>query len=250
MQGNSVTDISGRRHYRVVVLAQESSSVNALARQLEVLNCAVECTETLADAQSVVDREAPHFAFIECQRFPTRMREVTSLFRVSDSADSSGPWLIGVGCEDCAPGDPGACGLDDHLRLPTDLDKLEAVLGLRHAGASSAGGPGGCRGLSVSEKISQLPHDVQIAMLTAFVDYTSARLARIETGFKEYDLERVARDVHAVKSGCLQMGYTSMVECCEEMRRAIDANDVCTAEMCYRVLVAAFKVIAGEVPRN
>ena len=122
--------------------------------------------------------------------------------------------------------------------------------GLEDPAAGEAEYSGDCRALSVSESVSQLPEDVQTAMLTAFVEHTSTLFHRIESGLNEYDFKQVARDLHAVKSGCLQMGFSSMVDCCEAMRHAIGANDVGTARLCFRALAAAVNDIAGELPRN
>jgi len=98
--------------------------------------------------------------------------------------------------------------------------------------------------------MSQLPEDVQTAMLTAFVEYTASRFARIEAGLNERDFEQVVRDVHAVKSGCLQMGFSAMVECCEELRRAVDDNDIVAAQRCLRALAVALDDIVGALPRS
>ncbi len=255
MPGRTIADSGGRRQYRVVVLAQESSSVKLFAHQLEALNCAVERAETLAEAQSVIAREAPHFAFIECLESPERTREIAGQFRDSESARASCPRLVGMDCKHCAPHDPRACGLDDHLQLPTDMEDLMAVLDMRSAEAGdpavgAAGHAAAYHEEPVSEAVSQLPEGVQTAMLTAFVEYTAIRFAGIEAGLEGHDLGQVVRDLHAVKSGCLQMGFTAMAECCEEMRRAIDAKDVGTAQLSYRKLTAAFNGISGGLPRN
>lgn len=255
MPRHNVADSVHGQQVRIVVLAQKSSPVDALARQLETFDCAVEHAETLAEAQSMATRGMPHFAFIQCLQFSLHLREIVGLLRESSDSRPSRPWLVGIGCEHCPSEDLRACGLDDYLRLPPDPDELKVLLGRHDRGledpaVGAAEHPGHCRELSVSEAVSQLPEDVQTAMLTAFVEHTVTLFVRIESGLSAYEFSQVTRDLHAVKSGCLQMGFSSMANCCEEMRRAIEANDVGTAQLCFRALTAAFNEIASALPRN
>ena len=238
--------------HRVVLVAQKSAELDALKRQLEQRNCAVECAETLAEAQSVVARETPHIAFIECLQYPARVSEITGLF---GAPSDRRPRLVGIGCDNCPSSDPRVCGLDAYLRLPSDDDDLEGVLALQAGDDGMLHGatnvhPIGCRELSAIDAIAHLPDDVQTAMLTAFVEYTAICFERIDTGLQTHDLGQVRRDVHAVKSGCLQLGFDTMVECCDELHRALEANDLCTARVCYLALLSAFNAVVGELPRN
>ena len=255
MPQHTVADALRRERLLVLVLAAKSAVRTVLSRQLELLNCAVECVETTAEAQLNVVKRSPHFLFIECARFPMHIREITDLFRTSGGDSWGRPLLIGLGCEDRPGRDRRACGLDEYLRLPPTLNAIEALLDLPSAKAEdalpvAAAASYGCPGLDDCEALVWLPEDLQAAMLKAFVDDTVMRLERIEANLAAYDLKQASRDVHGVKSGCLQIGYTAMAECCDQLRRAIHASDMCAAQLCFRALGSAFHAIANRLPKS
>lgn len=256
MPQNGVSDSIERRLYRVLLLAQKSSDLSLLVGQLEgLVDCVVEQVESLADAQSALARETPDVVFIDCPGYRASLPEVTGLFRAADDSNSPGaPRLVGIGGHSPVRDIPRACGLDACLPLPTGVDELKALFEAHSRGGGdlrSGENAGHARqGWSISEAVSQLPEDVRTAMLSAFVDYTSVRFDRIASGLEDFELRRVERDVHAVKSGCLQLGLTPMVGCCEELDRAIENNDVGTARSCFKMLRSTFDAIAAELPRH
>lgn len=255
MPEHTVADALRRERLLVLVLAAKSAMRTVLSRQLELLNCTVECVETMAEAQRYVVGRSPHFLMLECARFPMHVREITELFRSSGGDGRGRPLLIGLGCEDRPARDRRACGLDEFLRLPPTLNAIEALLELPLPEAQAAARVAavttyGCPALDDCEALAALPEDLQAAMCKAFVDDTAVRLERIKANLAAYDLKQAARDVHAVKSGCLQIGYTAMAECCDQLRQALHASDVCGAQLCLRALLSAFHAFANRLPRS
>lgn len=255
MLRNPVSDSLHRPRQLAVVLARNTALRNGMIAHLARLNCVAECAATLAEAQLLAGRHRPQFVFIECSQYPLRVREVAALICESIGDGHPRPFLIGLGGEHCPTCKPGACGLDEFVRSPPTLMDVEALFELQLPNAGTMKNAEsetafGCQGLSILDPMAQLPKELQIAMLQAFVDDTATRLERIEASLKEYDFRQARRDVHAIKSGCLQIGFTTMAECCDQLREAIHANDCCGAQRCYRALVAAFHAVASHLPRS
>ena len=93
MPEHTVADALRRERLLVLVLAAKSAMRTVLSRQLELLNCTVECVETMAEAQRYVVGRSPHFLMLECARFPMHVREITELFR-SSGGDGRGRPLL------------------------------------------------------------------------------------------------------------------------------------------------------------
>ncbi len=62
-------------------------------------------------------------------------------------------------------------------------------------------------------------------IVSLFLEHAPTRLAEVETGLAEGDLERVERGAHALKSSAANLGGTALQQVCTRLEAAAEAGN-------------------------
>lgn len=233
-----------------VVLAPSAAVRRTISGYLKDLEVSAFCGGTVREAQHLVSRHEPAVVFIECAQYPLHVREIVALIRQTACAGGQSPHLVGLPSETCRVCEPRSCGLDAVAPSSPTLDEIGELL---HR-PSSVPAPdtalvdgGNARDAGHKNPTTELPPELQAALMKVFVDDTIERLARVHARLGQYELAEVGREAHAIKSGCLQIGESRLVAYCDRLRQAALDDDVCAAQRYYTELAAAFEGVTGHL---
>ena len=170
---------------------------------------------------------------------------------VSDRESGRRPLLIAI-TADASTRNLNRCktaGMDEILTKPLQLktleDKLEQWLPAGARGQASL--PAAAEPASTADDISGIDADVWKGLLEAderrpgflaellrlFSCDADSRMQAIASNIQDGRPDKVLRDVHALRAGCLQIGARGMAELSKQLHQAVEAGEVERAVSLY-----------------
>jgi PAS domain S-box-containing protein len=120
-----------------------------------------------------------------------------------------------------------AAGMDEYLKKPVRLAQLANLLALRLEANEQPAEARALQGIDTSPsgplnsdelaRLRELDSAFADKLGDIFVQDTRERLARLRDALTRHAAQTVAREAHALKAGCLQVGAVTMVGICEEL---------------------------------
>jgi len=144
-----------------------------------------------------------------------------------------------------------AAGMDEYLRKPVRLGQLKKLLALRLLAKELSGYSNTRR--RVDSTVSATLDSAGLARLRTldskfsdnlgdiFVQDTEERLERLRDAVVEHVADTVAREAHALKAGCLQVGAVTMVSLCDDLDQSARGARLADAESLLDALASEFE---------
>ncbi len=221
----------------LLVIQGAGPSRDGLLELLESAGCAVTAVADAEQGAAEASRRHYDLVLVDCQMAGGGGHEVGhELRRAMGSAPV--PIVIGMtvgSVEACRDWD---CAVDEAVQKPLHLDALRAALRAARARASgsadcrpcaprraASGEPNRCPNALAADSLRDLDPATVARLVEVFERDAEERIEAIARDLASGDPEVLRREVHALKSGCLQIGANAMVRCCEALSAAIQERD-------------------------
>ena len=203
---------------------------------------------------TALEESAYDLILMDCQMPGMDGDEVTRVIREGKLPRAGQPVVVAV-TADISVQHKEKCmraGMDDFLAKPVRLDILKS--GLRRwalmANSRRRQLPDASQFQSTSDadiigrlqdRMGMIDSKALDEFITLFVDDASARIEVMRHALTEHDLHTVRRECHALKGACLELGVTSLGNCCEALGKASRDNRVADLPAEFDRLAAEFR---------
>jgi CheY-like chemotaxis protein len=142
------------------------------------------------------------------------------------------------------------CPVGAILQKPINREQLSRLIATREVGPTadevlpspSSRPENQCpNGISMQSLLTQFDQASAYLIVQAFVTDTAGRLERIAEALRVSDWEIALRQIHAIKSGSLQVGSGVMVSACNLMQAALKSRAYKLAGYCFNDLRGVFE---------
>lgn len=236
----------------ILVIGKKDSERSQLVDVLSELGCEVIAAESVAEATSACRALDPGVVFVDCQMpHGSGTSIVDGLIAIGTVAATSQvvAYTSGslVSCLDTP------CTMSAVIRKPITreviLPLIEGSPGADVPGARTASvcdtedrTCGRCpNGIAMQSLLRDFDKETARKLVQTFIDDCEVRLADIEKALQAVSWDKAMRQVHALKSGSLQIGAQAMVRSCDAMMSALRAENMALAEESFSALRLSFK---------
>jgi signal transduction histidine kinase/CheY-like chemotaxis protein/HPt (histidine-containing phosphotransfer) domain-containing protein len=239
------------------ILIAEDNPINRklLKGMLSSLDFDVDAVNDGPAVLTALEESAYDLILTDCQMPGMDGDEVARLIREGNLGKAGQPVVVAV-TADVSAQHKQKClqaGMDDFLAKPVRLDTLKS--GLRRwaqmansrrrqlPDASQLPSTNGADVIArLQDRAGIIDSNALDELISLFIDDTNSRIEVMRHALSENDLNTLRRECHALKGACLELGVTSLGNCCEALGKASRDNRVAD-------LPAEFDRLATEFQR-
>ena len=238
------------------ILIAEDNPINRklLRGMLSSLDFDVDSVNDGPAVLTALEESAYDLILMDCQMPGMDGDEVARVIREGNLGKAGQPVVVAV-TADVSAQHKQKCmqaGMDDFLAKPVRLDTLKS--GLRRwalmansrrrqlPDASQLPSTSGADVIArLQERAGIIDSKALDEFISLFIDDTNSRIEVMRHALSENDLNTVRRECHALKGACLELGVTSLGNCCEALGKASRDNRVADIPAEFDRLAAEFQ---------
>ena len=223
------------------ILIAEDNPINRklLTSMLKSLEFEVDAVVDGPSVLEVLEEKSYDLILMDCQMPGMDGDEVTRVIREGKHGAGGQPVVVAI-TADVSANHKDQClqaGMDDFLAKPVRLDMLKSGLrrwsmmsNSRRRQQPNAPEPA-CNDVGdiiarLQDRSGVINRDALDEFIGLFIDDTSSRLTVMQQALQDSDLTTIRRECHALKGACLEMGVTTLSNCCEALGKASRDNRI------------------------
>lgn len=264
---------TGEVEFNARVLMVEDNETNCLILEqiLATLGCSVHGVVNGAEAVAVLERESFDLVLMDVQMPVMDGLTATRLIREREAAGGLSRQLIIALTANALAGDREMClqaGMDDYVSKPVTIARVRSALlrwlpAVRRPPAASPAAPdtpplevalpaasGPAPALSLPDLRASLGKEADMVIpvvLSSYLREGSKQIAFLNNIDQEFEVDRIIRIVHNLKSASAAIGLAGFSALCKETEALARAGDWAAARPLIRRLVADFPAVEKVV---
>ncbi|MDH3452646.1 MAG: ATP-binding protein, partial [Gammaproteobacteria bacterium] len=238
--------------YHILIAEDNPASQATMLQMLTHLGYRSTAVDTGPAALEALHERRYDLLLLDCQLPGMDGYEVATEIRAAEAGDERLP-IVAISADatiqqrnQCL-----AAGMDEFLTKPIRLGQLAKLLALRLKANEQS--PVGEPAWRVDADVSVAVDEAELVRLREldsafadrlghiFVQDAQERLQRLRNAVAEHLAEAVAREAHALKAGCLQVGAVTMVDICEELDNSARQSGLTDANSLLDALLVEFE---------